>query len=37
MLCVTFFEQAERLVFVAEARINSRNWIEIDVGESIFS
>ncbi len=31
MLLVTLFEQPERLVFVAEARINRRNFIEIDI------
>ncbi len=31
MLCVTFFEQPERLVFVAETRINSAKRIKIDV------
>src|ERR1700751_950324 len=31
MLLIGLFEQAERLVFVAEARINLRNLIEIDI------
>src|ERR1700732_5615226 len=31
MLCITFFEQPERLVFAAESRINRRNFIEIDI------
>src|SRR6185369_66950 len=32
MLCITFFEQPERRVFVAETRINSAKLIRIDVG-----
>src|SRR6266852_3289455 len=31
MLLVSLFEQPERLVFVAESRINLRNLIEIDI------
>ena len=31
MLLVSLFEQPERLVFVAESRINLRNCIEIDI------
>jgi hypothetical protein len=29
MLCVTFFKQPERLVFVSETRIDQRNLMEI--------
>src|SRR5438477_4556252 len=32
MLCVPFFKQPERLVFVSETRINQCNLIEIDIG-----
>src|ERR1700675_4068756 len=31
MLLVSLFEQPERLIFVAESRINLRNCIEIDI------
>src|ERR1700694_854343 len=31
MLLVSLFEQPERLIFVAESRINRRNCIEIDI------
>src|SRR6266446_3948751 len=31
MLLVSLFEQPERLVFVAESRINCRRYIEIDI------
>src|ERR1700730_13687990 len=31
MVLVSLFEQPERLVFVAESRINRRNFIEIDI------